>query len=198
MGIVIFISGKGSNLQALINAIQDGTLPTTIDLVVSNRKSAFGLTRAERVGIPTMVMQLKPFLEQGKTRDDYDKALADAVKPYSPHLIVLAGWLHILSDAFLSQFPQRVINLHPALPGKFPGTRAIDQAFEAYQQGKIDRSGCMVHYVIPEVDAGQVIAQEIVPFLPTDTLETYVERMHAAEHRTLVHAIGQLLAQPNV
>ncbi|PJF44315.1 MAG: phosphoribosylglycinamide formyltransferase [Phototrophicales bacterium] len=195
MGIVVLISGNGSNLQALIDAVQSKKLPTTIDLVVSNRKSAYGLQRAEAAGIPTLVLTLKSFLADGKTREDYDRALAEAIWPYKPQLIVLAGWMHILSSVFLEYFPNRVINLHPALPNEFAGINAIERAFEAYQRGEIKQSGCMVHYAIPEVDAGDVIVQEIVPFLPNDTLESFAERMHAAEHRILVEAVSRLLAQ---
>ncbi len=197
MGIVVLVSGNGSNLQALIAAVADGLLPTTIDLVVSNRKSAYGLVRAQQAGIPTLTLTLKSFLDKGYTRQDYDRALAEALLPYNPTLIVLAGWMHILGPTFLDAFPRQVINLHPALPGQFDGTQAIERAFAAYQNGEIDRSGCMVHYAIPEVDAGDVIVQEIVPFLPTDTLDSFAERMHATEHRILVEAVRRLLPQSN-
>lgn len=197
MGIVVLISGNGSNLQALIDAVVDQWLPTTIDLVVSNRKSAYGLQRAERAGIPTKVLTLKSFLDAGQTREDYDRGLAEHLLSYAPDLIVLAGWMHILSAAFLTHFPRRVINLHPALPGQFAGTNAIERAFAAYQRGELDRSGCMVHYAIPEVDAGDVIMQEVVPFLPIDTIESFTERMHAAEHRIIVESVRRLLPQHN-
>ncbi len=101
--------------------------------------------------------------------------------------------MHVLSKAFLDQFPQRVINLHPALPGQFPGTHAIERAFEAFQQGDILHSGCMVHYAIPEVDAGAVIAQQVVPLYHTDALTDFEARMHAAEHELIVRAAALAL-----
>jgi folate-dependent phosphoribosylglycinamide formyltransferase PurN len=105
---------------------------------------------------------------------------------------VLAGWMHVLSPAFLDRFPGRVINLHPALPGTFPGVEAIRRAYEANQRGEIGESGCMVHYAVPEVDAGAVIAQARVPFIAGETLADFEARMHTAEHRLIVEAIGRL------
>jgi len=101
--------------------------------------------------------------------------------------------MHILSPAFLERFPGRVINLHPALPGMFPGMNAIQRAFEAYQRGEIAYSGCMVHIVTPAVDEGPVLAQAIVPILHEDTLETFEARMHEAEHRVIIEGIRRAL-----
>jgi formyltetrahydrofolate-dependent phosphoribosylglycinamide formyltransferase len=188
--LVIMVSGSGTNLQAIIDAVGDGRLRANIVLVVSNRKAAYGLVRAEYAAVPTLYYPLKPHLEAGKSRQAYDADLAEQLKPYRPDLIVLAGWMHILSPAFLDQFPQQVINLHPALPGQFAGTQAIEQAFAAYQRGEISHSGCMVHTVIPEVDAGDVIAQTAVPIYPEDSLTDFEERMHTAEHQLIVQAIN--------
>jgi formyltetrahydrofolate-dependent phosphoribosylglycinamide formyltransferase len=121
-------------------------------------------------------------------REAYDADLAQKILAYTPDLIVLAGWMHIVSPAFLDCFPNQVINLHPALPGQFAGTQAIDRAFAAYQQGKITHSGCMVHVVIPEVDAGPVLAMAEVPILPDDSLADFEARMHTAEHQLIVQA----------
>ncbi len=193
--IVVMISGSGTNLQAIIDAVgdrvvvADGRLQANIVLVVSNRKTAYGLVRAETANIPTLYFPIKPYKETRKSRQQYDADLAAQIKPYQPDLIVLAGWMHVLSPTFLEQFPQQVINLHPALPGQFAGTNAIERAFAAYQQGEINYSGCMVHYVIPEVDAGKVIAQTIVPIQPQDSLADFEARMHAAEHQLIVQAI---------
>lgn len=191
--LVVFVSGAGTNLQALIDAIHSGNLRANIELVVSNRKAVHGLVRAQQAGIPSLYAPLKAFLDGGGTREAYDAYLAAQVGIYRPDLLVLAGWKHIFSPAFLDQFPRRVINLHPALPGMFPGQNAIEQAFLAYQQGAISYSGCMVHYAIAEVDAGPVIAQTRVPFLPGDTLQSFAARMHAAEHRLLVQAVKDLV-----
>jgi folate-dependent phosphoribosylglycinamide formyltransferase PurN len=103
--------------------------------------------------------------------------------------------MHVLSPAFLNRFPNRVINLHPALPDTFPGTHAIERAFEAHQRGEIAESGCMIHYVIPEVDAGRVITTAKVPFQASDMLELYEERMHEAEHELIVQGIRLALEE---
>jgi formyltetrahydrofolate-dependent phosphoribosylglycinamide formyltransferase len=187
--LVVFISGSGSNLQAILDATAEGRLNAEVVLIASNRKKAYGLSRAEKAGVPTLYFPLKPYRQAGKIREEYDADLAKHVIKYQPDLIVLAGWMHILSPAFLNRFPNRVINLHPALPGTFVGVGGIEWAFEAYQKGQLEHGGCMVHYVIPEVDAGRVIAQAPVPILPDDTLDTYEKRVHATEHRLIVEAI---------
>jgi formyltetrahydrofolate-dependent phosphoribosylglycinamide formyltransferase len=187
--LVVFISGSGSNLQAILDATAEGRLNAEVVLIASNRKKAYGLSRAEKAGVPTLYFPLKPYRQAGKIREEYDADLAKHVIKYQPDLIVLAGWMHILSPAFLNRFPNRVINLHPALPGTFVGVGGIEWAFEAYQKGHLEHGGCMVHYVIPEVDAGRVIAQAPVPILPDDTLDTYEKRVHATEHRLIVEAI---------
>ncbi len=193
--LVVFISGSGSNLQAIIDAIDSQKLKAKIALVVSNRKAAYGLTRAEQHQIPTLYFPLKPYVDAGKSREDYDNDLAKAIQSYAPTLVVLAGWMHVLSPAFLDQFPKRVINLHPALPDTFPGTHAIQRAFEAYESGEISESGCMIHYVIPEVDAGAVITTKRVAFQSGDTVEIYEERMHKAEHELIVEGIWLCLEE---
>ncbi len=192
--LIVLISGSGTNLQAILDAITQGELDAEVDLVVSNRKAAYGLVRAEQAGVPTLYFALKPYLDAGHSRQDYDLALAEQIAAYQPDLIVLAGWMHIFDAVFLDRFPERVINLHPALPGQFAGIHAIERTFEAYQQGVVGGGGCMVHYVIPEVDAGRVIAQVEVAAQDSDTLEIFEARIHAAEHQLLVGAIKQLIA----
>ncbi|MCU0496853.1 MAG: phosphoribosylglycinamide formyltransferase [Anaerolineae bacterium] len=193
--LVVMVSGSGTNLQALIDAIADRQIAhAEIVLVVSNRKGAYALTRAEQSGIPTLYFPLKPYHDDGRSRADYDTDLAQAIAPYQPDLIVLAGWMHILGETFLARFPQQVINLHPALPGMFAGTHAIERAFEAYQRGEIPETGCMIHYVIPEVDAGAVILQRVVPIQPDDTLADFEARLHQTEHALIVEAVAQLTA----
>jgi len=193
--LVVMISGSGSNLQALLDAIDDGRLPAEIVMVVSNRRAAYGLQRAAQAGVETLYFPLKPYMDAGQTRAAYDADLAARLRPYQPDLIVLAGWMHILSSAFLDQFPDKVINLHPALPGAFPGTEAIVRAYDACQAGEIGETGCMVHYVIPELDAGPVIAQATVPIYPQDGLEELTARMHDTEHELLVTAVRQALVR---
>ena len=190
--LIVLISGNGSNLQALIDAIAAGTLNARIVLVVSNRREAYGLQRAAHAGIPTLYFPLRPYRDGQRTRQDYDADLAARLLPYQADLIVMAGWMHIFSNHFLQYFPRRVINLHPALPSVFNGTHAIERAFEAFQNGEINHSGCIVHYAVPEVDEGEVIVQARVPFLPNDTLEAFAARMHEAEHQILVQAVRML------
>jgi formyltetrahydrofolate-dependent phosphoribosylglycinamide formyltransferase len=180
-------------LQAVLNAVRAGQLAAQVVLVVSNRKDAFGLVRAADFGVPTLYLPLKPYTDAGKARIDYDRDLAVAVGAHRPDLIVLAGWLHVFSDAFLAAFPRRVINLHPALPGMFPGLDAIRRAFEAFGRGEIAASGCMMHYVVPEVDAGEVVVQAEVPILSSDTLESFTARMHDAEHQLILHGVERAL-----
>ena len=186
--LVVMVSGSGTNLQALIDAVQTGNLQAEIALVVSNRKAAYGLVRAEEAEIPTLYFPLKPYKDAGKSRDVYDADLAEKVKTYRPDLIVLAGWMHVFSPTFLEHFLHRVINLHPSLPGAYVGKDGIQWAFDAFQRGEIPYSGCMVHYVIPEVDAGKVILTAAVPINPEDTLETFAARMHETEHQLIVEA----------
>lgn len=192
MRLVVLISGGGSNLQAIMDAIQAKTLNAQIVLVVSNRKNAYGLERAQNANLSTLYFPLKHYLEQGNTREEYDSDLAKRIKPYRPDLVVLAGWMHVLSEAFLVHFPHKVINLHPALYGMFDGINAIERAYTAYRAGEIEFSGCMVHYAIPQVDAGEVILQERVDLHPEDTLETFEARMHTTEHQLIVNAIRKL------
>jgi formyltetrahydrofolate-dependent phosphoribosylglycinamide formyltransferase len=188
--LVVLISGSGSNLQAILDAYQSGRLAAEVVAVFSNKKDAYGLERARRSGVAAIAVPKPRELD----RRVYDAALAEQVLAYQPDWVILAGWMRILSAEFLNRFPNRVVNLHPALPGSFPGTDAIQRAYEAYQQGTIAHTGVMVHLVPDEgVDCGPVLAQEIVPILPGDALEDLEQRVHATEHRLLVAALEQLL-----
>ncbi len=132
----------------------------------------------------------------GEARADYDARLADIVAGFDPDLIVLAGWMRILTTSFLGWFPDRVINLHPARPGELPGTHAIERAWQEALAGERDVTGVMVHLVPDEgVDVGPVLATEDVAILPDDTLETLETRIHAVEHRVLVDTIRHLCEQ---
>ncbi|ORZ03154.1 phosphoribosylglycinamide formyltransferase [Syncephalastrum racemosum] len=186
--VAVLISGSGSNLQALIDATQSGALKAKIVVVGSNRKAAYGLERAAKAGIPTRTFSLKQFKDRGQTRVDFDIHVAKTIQEeYKPDLLVLAGWMHILSPEFLSYFPkQNVMNLHPALPGQFDGAHAIERAYEAYKEGKVDHTGVMVHKVIADVDRGQVITQRTIPIHPTDSLEDLEQRIHSVEHEIIV------------
>lgn len=191
--LAVLISGSGSNLQAIIDAIAVGRLDARIAVVVSNRADAYGLTRAEQAGIPAVTFPLAPYRRAGRPRSDYDADLARLAAAFRPDLIVLAGWMLILGPAFLGQFQRRVINLHPALPGQFAGVHAIQRAFAAFQRGEINHTGVMVHWVIPEVDAGEVIVSEAVEITAEDSLDDLEARIHGVEHRLLVEAIARLM-----
>lgn len=197
--IAILISGNGTNLQAIIDATRNGALPgIEIAVVVCNRREAYGIRRAIDAGIPVVYFPLLPYTRAGRPRTDYDADLATLVAGFNVAWVVLAGWMHLLSGAFVGRFPNRVLNLHPALPGTFPGTDAIARAFEAFQRGEITTTGVMVHLVPDEaVDAGPVVAQVAVPIQPDDTLETLEARVHTAEHALLVQALReQVIANP--
>jgi len=184
--LVILVSGHGSNLQAILEACADGHLRAQVTAVIANKRGAYGLERARLAEIPAIYYP-KPIDQE---RRAYDAALADLVASYHPTWVVLAGWMRVLSSAFLDHFPNRVVNLHPALPGTFPGVNAIQRAFEAYQRREIQHTGVMVHLVPDEgVDAGPVLAQEVVPIYPGDTLESLEARVHQVEHQLLVNTL---------
>lgn len=192
--LAVLISGNGTNLQAILDAIRARVLDAQVVLVVSNRKNAYGLERAAKAGIPARVHALKPYRDAGRSREEYDADLAELVREAKPDWVVLAGWMHILSDEFLRHFPYRVVNLHPALPGQFPGANAIAEALEAFQAGRIKKTGVMVHLVPDEqVDRGPVIASEEVAIYPGDTLESLTNRLHQVEHRVLVGSLQRLI-----
>lgn len=188
--LVVLVSGNGSNLQAILDACDSGELPASVVSVISNKADAYGLTRAKNAGIEAIHF---PKLEK-ETRQEYDTRLASYVAAKSPDYIILAGWMRILSTSFLSSFPNRVINLHPALPNVFPGTHAIERAFEAYQRGEIMHTGVMVHLVPDEgVDNGPVLASESIPIHAEDTFESLESRVHQLEHVLLVKTIKELI-----
>lgn len=190
--LVVLISGGGSNLQAILDACAVGELNAQVAAVISNQADAYGLERARRAAVPALVLP-KP---KEQDRRAYDAQLADQVAAYSPDWVILAGWMRLLSSEFLNRFPARVINLHPALPGCFPGTHAIERAYEAFQRGEIDHTGVMVHLVPDEgVDNGPVLACVDVPILPDDTLETLETRVHTTEHTLLVNTIQKMIQQ---
>jgi phosphoribosylglycinamide formyltransferase 1 len=189
--LVILISGNGSNLQAILDACAGNQLPARVVAVISNKPQAYGLTRAQNADVPAIAFPLA----KGESRPDYDTRLAAYVSTYVPDYVILAGWMRILSNHFLAQFPNRVINLHPALPGTFPGTHAIERAYEAHQRGEIDRSGVMVHLVPDEgVDDGPVLATREIFFEPGETLAQFESRVHAVEHKLLVETLAKLLS----
>ena len=188
--VVVLASGTGSNLQAILDACCAGELNAEVVAVVSDKDNAYALKRAADAGVPSVHVGR----HAGEDRADYDSRLADIVSGFAPDLIVLAGWMRILTNAFLGWFPDEVINLHPALPGELPGTRAVERAWHEALAGERTRTGVMVHRVPDEgVDTGPVIAFVEVPINLDDTFESLQARIHAAEHRLLVEAIKTLI-----
>lgn len=192
---VVLISGNGSNLQAIMDACASGELEGSVEAVVSNKREAYGLTRAHSAGIEAIYFAK----QSGETRREYDDRLTEIVAAKNPDYVILAGWMRLLSNVFLNEFPNRVINLHPALPGMFPGTHAIQRAFDAFQRGEIKHTGVMVHLVPDEgVDNGPVLATEKIPINKDDTLELLETRIHKVEHRLLVDTLKGVIAPIDV
>lgn len=192
--LVVLVSGSGTNLQAILDACRQGRLQASTELVVSNRRDAFALERAARAGVPTAYHPLRPYREDGRGREAYDADLAELVARARPDWVVLAGWMHVLSPAFLDRFPGRVVNLHPALPGTFPGATAVADALAAHARGEVDHTGVMVH-LVPDagVDDGPVLAARRVAIEAGDTPESLSARIHAVEHMLLVEVLADLV-----
>lgn len=186
--LAVLVSGNGSNLQAIIDATNSGGVAATVELVVSNVADAYGLTRARDAEITAVHHGV-----EGRTREDYDAALARIVSDVEPDWVVLAGWMRILTMPFLGRFPSRVLNLHPALPGMFAGVDAISRAHHAFASGDIDHTGVMTHLVPDErVDEGPVLRTMRVELVADEPLADLEERVHAAEHRVLVETLAEL------
>ncbi len=189
--IVVFISGSGTNLQALIDATTSGALPATIALVVSNRRQALGLERAARAGIPTLVAPRRAWQIGDSDRLAYDESLANEVAAYNPDLLVFAGWMHVMSDGFLARFSGKMLNIHPSILPAFPGKSPIADAL-AYG-AKV--TGVTVHFVEPgDFDTGPIVLQEPLAILDDESEASLLERIHEVEHRLLPRA-AQLFLQ---
>jgi phosphoribosylglycinamide formyltransferase 1 len=182
----VLISGRGSNLQAIIDAIGSRQLDASIAVVISNRPGAAGLTKALAAGRPTEVLDHKRFA----SRREYDLALAALLRRYDVELVCLAGFMRLLGSDFVDAFPNAVLNVHPSLLPAFPGVNAQAQALEH----GVKMAGCTVHVVTADLDAGPIIAQSAVPVLPADTVETLSARILVQEHRLYPEAIGLVLA----
>jgi phosphoribosylglycinamide formyltransferase-1 len=180
----VLVSGNGSNLQAILDAIQQGILPARIQLVISNQPGARALARAEAANVPTRCIAHGDF----PNREAFDAQLARALKAADVEWIVLAGFMRLLTPIFLDQFPNRVLNIHPALLPAFPGVNAIGQALRA----GVEQTGCTVHLVDRGVDSGPILAQATVPVLPGDTEDSLAQRVHVAEHQLYVETLRKL------
>ena len=184
--LAVLISGRGSNLQAVIEAIQRGTLRARIAVVISNRADAPGLARAEAAGIETLVMPHR----SAPSREAYDAALVDAIRARGASLVCLAGFMLLLTPVFCNAFPHAILNVHPSLLPAFPGVDAQRQALEAGARV----SGATVHFVTPALDAGPIILQAAVPVRDDDTADSLSARILNEEHRILPEAINLVLS----
>ncbi len=173
--IVVLISGNGSNLQAMIDAIRDEQLPVEIRAVISNRPDAYGLTRARNAGIPTAVIDHKCF----DSRAAYEQVLQQQIDGYAPTLVVLAGYMRILGDAFVDHFEGRMLNVHPSLLPAFPGLNTHQRALDA----AVIEHGASIHLVTNELDGGPVILQAALALRSDDSAETLAQRVHMLEHK---------------
>ena len=192
--LVVLISGNGSNLQAILDACSSGELDAEVVCVIGNKADAYGLVRAKNAGVEAIYFPK----QENESRRAYDTRLAVCMSTCLPDYVILAGWMRILTSAFLDHFPNRVINLHPALPNTFRGTHAIERAFESYQRGEITHTGVMVHLVPDEgVDNGPVIGQQEIYFQPDESFQQFEARVHEVEHKLLVNTLKTILAERN-
>jgi phosphoribosylglycinamide formyltransferase-1 len=182
----ILISGRGSNLQAIVEAIADRRLQARIALVLSNRPGAGGLERARRAGLETAVLSHRDY----STREGYDLAVVGELRSKGVELVCLAGFMRLLSPAFVAAYPNAILNIHPSLLPAFPG---IDAQKQALDYG-VRVSGATVHFVTAELDAGPIIRQAAVPVLRGDTVETLSARILEQEHAIYPAAIAEVIA----
>ena len=173
--VVVLISGSGSNLQALIDSITGDDHPARIRAVISNRADAFGLERARKAGIDTRVLDHKAYAD----REAFDAALIEAIDGYAPQLVVLAGFMRILTPGFVRHYQGRLLNIHPSLLPKYKGLHTHQRALEAGDS----EHGCSVHFVTEELDGGPLVVQAVIPVESDDTPESLAQRVHVQEHR---------------
>ncbi len=179
--IAVLVSGNGSNLQALIDATHSGKLDANIVLVLSNKESAFALERAKSANIPTVCLPHKAFA----TREAFDAQVVAELRQRNVEWVVFAGFMRLITNVLLDAYTHRILNLHPSLLPAFPGANAIEQTL-AYG---VKVTGCTVHLVTAEMDAGPIVEQFVVPVETTDTVETLAQRIHTAEHQLLVRCV---------
>jgi phosphoribosylglycinamide formyltransferase 1 len=182
----ILISGRGSNMIALSDAVSDGRIPNAeIAVVVSDQADAAGLVHAKERGLNTVVVELK-----GRSREEHDREIVAALNDYDVEIVCLAGYMRLLSRYFLHAFPHRILNIHPSLLPCFPG---LDAQRQAIAHG-VKWSGCTVHFVDETLDGGAIVAQQIVPVLDDDTEETLAARILLEEHRLYTEAVALVLS----
>jgi phosphoribosylglycinamide formyltransferase-1 len=182
----VLVSGSGSNLQSILDHIEQGLLPAEIKIIICNNQRAFALERAKKHHVPFAIVDHTEF----PNRDDFDRKMVEILRFHTVDLVVLAGFMRVLTPGFLKAFPKKVINIHPALLPAFPGLHGQKKAFDY----GVKFSGCTVHFVDEGVDTGPIIIQAIVPVFDDDTEETLSQRILTEEHRIYPRAI-QLYAE---
>ncbi|MDO9534523.1 MAG: phosphoribosylglycinamide formyltransferase [Bacillota bacterium] len=186
MKMAVLASGYGSNLQAIIDAIENGEINGKLEIVVSDKKDAYALERARRHHIEDHYINPKVF----SVRDEFDRAVIALLQERKVDLVILAGFMRLLSPVFVNQFMGKIMNIHPSLLPSFPGLNGVEQALEY----GVKVTGCTVHFLDEGLDTGPVILQDTVPVYESDTVETLHERIHSVEHRLYTRAI-QLFSQ---
>jgi phosphoribosylglycinamide formyltransferase 1 len=186
--IAVLISGRGSNLQALLDAIEDGRLHAELRVVISNIADAQGLERAKNSNVETLVLDHRD-KSRFPTREDYDRALVDELRKREVEVVCLAGFMRLLSPVFISAFPNAILNIHPSLLPSFPGVNA---QYQAWEHG-VKQTGVTVHLVTAELDGGPIVLQEAVPIRDDDDVETLSARILAQEHRLYPEAVRMIL-----
>lgn len=189
LNIGVLISGSGSNLQSLIDHIGEGTLDAHISLVVSSRPDAYGIERAKKAGIPVLVMNREAYADASAA----NQRIADALKEAGAEYVVMAGYMRMVTAEILDAFPDRVVNLHPALLPSFKGAHAIQDAFDF----GVKVTGVTVHFANADYDKGPIIAQRAVEVRESDTVDSLEARIHSVEHELYPHVV-QLLAERRV
>lgn len=185
--VVVLISGSGSNLQALIDATANGEVPAEICAVICNRADAYGLKRAEQAGIPTCLLDHRQYAD----REAFDAALAEAIDSFEPDLVVLAGFMRILTGGFVRRYQGRLLNIHPSLLPRHKGLNTHQRALEEGDR----EHGCSVHFVTEELDGGPVIVQSVLEIAADDTPERLAKRVHKLEHQIYPLAVSWFAQQ---
>ncbi len=179
--IAVLASGRGTNLEAILEAVENGEIAGEVALVISDQKEAQALQRAERRGIKNLFMDPRNY----KGREQYDRAIVEQLQEDRIDLVALAGFMRLLSPLFVKAFPMQIMNIHPSLLPAFPGLDGVEQAFHY----GVKVTGCTVHFVDEGLDTGPIILQEAVPVIQEDTVETLHQRIHASEYRLYPTAI---------
>jgi phosphoribosylglycinamide formyltransferase 1 len=180
----VLASGSGSNFEAILSAIEQQSLQATVKVLIYNNPEAKVAQRADRWGIPKVLLNHREFAQ----REDLDGAIVSTLKTYGVEWVVMAGWMRIVTPVLINAYPQSIVNVHPSLLPAFKGIRAIEQALAA----GVKVSGCTVHLVEPEVDSGRILMQAVVPVIPEDTPETLQARIQQQEHYILPSALQRI------